>query len=317
MLFPFIILLWISIPGLIAQSAALLPDGQASSYVLGPDDQIVIHGIDIDEIAEKPVQVGQDGQISLPLLGTIRVGGCTVRELEAALRLKLSAIIRSPQVSITVTEFRSQPVSVLGAVNNAGVHQLRGSKTLTEVLSMAGGVRQDAGYRVNVVRKAEWGKIPLSNAHSVESGKYSVAEINLKHILAASSPDDNIRICPEDVITVPRGELVYVVGEVTKPGGFVLNDNESVTVLQALALAGGLRAGASPKAARVLRPIDGGKRKTEVAVDLKKILSGRSPDTPLKADDILFVPVNVPKLAGLRAAEAAINIGTGLVIWRQ
>src|SRR5581483_231818 len=175
MLFPFIILLWISIPGLIAQSAALLPDGQASSYVLGPDDQIVIHGIDIDEIAEKPVQVGQDGQISLPLLGTIRVGGCTVRELEAALRLKLSAIIRSPQVSITVTEFRSQPVSVLGAVNNAGVHQLRGSKTLTEVLSMAGGVRQDAGYRVNVVRKAEWGKIPLSNAHSVESGKYSVA----------------------------------------------------------------------------------------------------------------------------------------------
>lgn len=285
-------------------------------YVLGPDDQFVIHGLQIDEIAEKPVQVGADGNITLLLVGTLHVAGMTVREAESMLVMKLSAIIKHPQVSITVIEYRSQPVSVLGAVNTAGIQQLRGAKSLTEVLSMAGGVRSDAGYRINIVRKIEWGKIPLPGAHLDTSGSYSVAEVNLKDILDAKSPQENIRIFPDDVITVPRAQLVYVVGRVPKAGGFVLNENESMTVLQALALAGGMAPGASAKNAKLLRPTDGGRTKVELPINLGQILAGRKPDTAMKADDILFIPSSALKAAGMRAAEAAIQVGTGLVIWR-
>ena len=299
-----------------AQEPAAKRSVSTPGYILGPDDQFVIHGVEIDEIAEKPVQVGQDGNVSLPLVGSIQAAGMTVQEFQAALDAKLSRLIQKPQFSITVTEFRSQPVSVLGAVNNAGVQQLRGAKTLSEVLSMAGGVRTDAGYRINIVRKLEWGTIPLPNAHVDESGTFSVAEVNLKDILDATSPQENIRILPEDVITVPRAQLVYVIGQVPKSGGFVLNEHESMTVLQALALAGGLQLTASAKNAKLLRPVDGGKSRIEVPVDLAKILSGKMADTPMKAEDILFIPNSLAKSAGLRAAEFAIQAGTGLIIWR-
>lgn len=310
------ILLIASVSGVLA-SGETAPTVAGSSYVLGADDQLTIRGVDIDEFADKPVQVGQDGLITLPLVGTLKAGGMTVRDFEIELRQKLGTVIKNPQVSVTVTDYRSQPVSVLGAVNTAGVHQLKGYKTLTEVLSLAGGVRQDAGYRIKIVRRSEYGMIPLAGAHRDESGNFSVAEVNLKDVLDAKNPDENIIICPRDVITVPRAEMVYVIGEVTKSGGFVLNDNESVSILQALALAGGLKATAAPKRARVLRPSPDGKTKTELAVDVNRILEGRAHDVPLKSDDVLFVPVNGPKMAGLRAAEAAINIGTGIVIWRR
>lgn len=288
----------------------------ASGFVLGPEDQITIRGADIEEIADKPFQVGEDGLIALPMVGVIKAGGLSVREFEEALEAKLGEVIRHPQVSVTVTSYGSWPVSILGSVNNAGVHQLKGSKTLTEALSIAGGLRSDAGYKIKIVRSNECNAKPMPNAHRDISGDFSVAEINLTDILNAKNPEDNVRICPHDVITVPRAEMVYVVGEVEKSGGFVLNDNESLSVLRALALAGGLRTAAAPSKAKVIRQLAGG-TKTEVPVDLKKVLSGDAPDLPLKADEILFIPVNVPKMAGLRAAEAAINIGTGVAIWRH
>jgi len=300
----------------LAQSGPPSIVGEGSSFVLGPDDQITIRGVEIEEIAEKPFQVGQDGLITLPLVGVMKAGGMSLRDFEAALTTRLSEIIRHPAVSVTVTGYGSQPVSILGSVNNAGIHQLKGPKTLTEVLSLAGGLRPDAGYRIKIVRMSQWGTIPLPSVRRELSGDFSVAEVNLKDILDAKNPEENIRICPHDVITVPRAQMIYVVGEVEKSGGFVLNENESFSVLQALALAGGLRVAAAPKKAKLIQPAEGGK-KTEVAVDVARILSGRAQDLPLKADDILFIPLNGPKMAGMRAAEAAINIGSGIAIWRH
>ena len=293
------------------------PSQPGASYVLGPDDQLVVRGVGIEEIADKPMQVGQDGLVTLPMVGAVRAGGLTVRQFEAALTSRLGEVIRHPQVSVFVTEFRSQPVSVLGAVNQAGVVQLKGSKTLTEVLSLAGGVRQDAGYRVKIVRKAQWGPVPLPGARQDIAGSYSVGEVNLKAILEAKRPEDNIRICPEDTITVPVAELIYVVGEVNKAGGFILNENETMSVIQAMALAGGMRGGASPKKAKILRAVNNESPKTEIPVDVAKILEGRARDLPMQAEDVLFIPSSAPKLAGLRAAEAAINIGTGIAIFRH
>jgi len=295
------------------------PEGapESSGYVLGPDDQLAISGLEIDEIAGKPLQVGLDGVVTLPMIGPVKAGGLTVREFEAALKTKLAEVIRHPVVSVTVTEFRSQPISVLGAVNNAGVHQLRGMKTLTEALSLAGGVRPDAGYRIKIVRQAEWGMLPLPGAHPDESGRFSVGEVNLKDVLEAKNPDENIRIMPHDVITVPRAEMVYVMGEVPKQGGFVLNENESMSVLQAVSLAGGLKVSAAPKKARILRPNPDGKERSEIHFDLKRLLSAQGKDIQLQADDILFIPLDGPKVVSMRVVETAVSIGTGVIIWRH
>jgi polysaccharide export outer membrane protein len=109
---------------------------------------------------------------------------------------------------------------------------------------------------------------------------------------------------------------VYVIGQVEHAGGFVLRERQSVSVLEALSLAGGLGPAASPKNARILRPSPDGATRTEIAVDLKKILTGRAKDVPLEAQDILLVPLNAPKRAMIRAAEAAVQVGTGVAIYR-
>jgi polysaccharide biosynthesis/export protein len=287
-----------------------------SAYVLGPDDQIAIRILEAPEIAEKPVRIEPDGYIELPLVGRLRASGLTATELKDALTAKLRTYIREPKVTITVEEFRSQPVSVIGAVNSPGIHQLRGRKSLVEVLSMAGGLRPDAGYNVKITRQLEWGRIDLPNAVTDASGRFSVAELSLKSIMEARNPDANILAKPNDVISVPRAEMVYVVGEVEKAGGFVLNERETVSALQALSLAGGLRPTAARQTARILRPTDSPDRK-EIPVNLAKLLTGRSEDIMLRPGDILFVPSSATRRAGVRALETAISIGTGVVIWRR
>jgi polysaccharide export outer membrane protein len=216
-----------------------------------------------------------------------------------------------------VTEFRSQPVSVIGAVRNPGVQQVQGQKTLLEMLSLAGGLdNATAGSTLKITRRLEWGPIPLPSAINDPTNQFSIAQVSVKSLLEASKPEENIPVKPYDVISVPRGETVYVIGEVLKAGGFLLNDSEQVTVLQALSMAGGLDKMAQPQHARILRRVPGPSSRTEIAVDLNKILNGKTTDVRMQAEDILFVPNSVPKRAALRAIEAAIQTGTGLIIFR-
>jgi len=157
---------------------------------------------------------------------------------------RLQVYIQHPQLAVNITQYKSQPVSVIGSVGAPGVIQLEGRKTLVEVLSMAGGARPDAGYRVQITRKSDQGPIPLASA-TTDSNGYSMAEVNLRDIMTASKPADNIQILPFDVISVPRAELIYVIGEVKKPGGFALNDKQNISVLQALAFAEGMQPNAA------------------------------------------------------------------------
>ncbi|HWR52632.1 MAG TPA: polysaccharide biosynthesis/export family protein [Bryobacteraceae bacterium] len=286
-----------------------------STYVLGPDDQIEVRAVDAD-LGDKPVRIDISGFIRLPLLGRFKAAELTIDELEDTIAERLKEYVREPDVTVSVTEYRSQPVSVIGAVKNPGVHQLQGRKTLIEILSLAGGLEQDAGSRVKITRGIEWGRIPLKNATNDATGRFSVAEVSVQRILNATSPQENILVRPHDVISVPRAELIYVTGQVQRSGGFVLNDREGITVLQALSLAGGLDRSASPKNARILRRSNGPER-TELAVNMKSILEGKGEDFLMLPDDILFIPSSAPKRAALRAAEAAIQVGTGLVIWRR
>jgi len=308
--------LWAQSATTVAPAANATGAAVGSTYILGPDDLIVIHALDGEEFSEKPVRIDMSGNIRLPLVGRVHAGGRTVEQLEAELFSSLKPYIKDPQVAVSVTEFRSQPISVIGEVMSEGVHQLQGKKTLVEIISLAGGVKDDAGSKIKITRKLEWGPIPLPGAKNDPSGQYSIAEVDVKNIVEARDPAENIRIYPEDVISVPRAEIVYVIGEVTKPGGYVLRERQSISVLQALSMAGGASKGAGIKNARILRLVADQDERQELPLDLKKIMSGTGPDAQLHAEDILFIPGNVQKNIALRTLEAAITIGTGLAIYR-
>ena len=288
-----------------------------TDYILGADDQLSIWALEAEDISNRPITIETGGFINLPLIGRIQAAGLTVRQLESDIAKKLATYIKEPKVAVGVTEFRSQPVSVIGAVTNPGVHQIRGKKTLVEVLSLAGGLRQDAGYVLKITRRVEWGPIPLPGATKDASELYTVAEVPLKGIIDAVNPNENIQIRPNDVISVPKGDLVYVIGEVTRAGGFILNERKQMSVLQALAMAGGLTPAAAGQSAKLLRPTAGSDQRTEIAIDLKKILGSKAEDFNMRADDVLFVPTNISKKAAVRAAEAAVQALTGAVIWRS
>jgi polysaccharide export outer membrane protein len=284
------------------------------TYILGPDDEFTIQALDAEEIANKPVRIDTGGNIHVPLVGRMRVAGLTVEQLEAEIEARLRTYIQQPQVAISVTNFRSQPVSVLGSVRAPGIHQLQGRKNLFEILSMAGGLAGDAGHSVKITRQAEWGPIPLPSATTDATGQFSIAEVKLKAILEARNPEENILIQPHDIISVPRAELVYVVGQVQKPGGFALNDRENISILQALAMADGLTRVSSAKNARIIRTT-AGENRIEIPVNLKSILEGKTSDVALKADDILFIPTNVAKGVMIGTIQTAISAATSAVIY--
>jgi protein involved in polysaccharide export with SLBB domain len=128
--------------------------------------------------------------------------------------------------------------------------------------------------------------------------------------MQGSAPESNIALKPEDVISVPRGEFIFVLGAVGKSGGYAVNENDGIPALQILSLAGGLAPGAAPQRARVLRPVPGSTSRTETAVDLRKILDGKSSDLQLRPNDVLIVPTSRARSATMRTIETAIGIGT-------
>jgi polysaccharide biosynthesis/export protein len=301
------------------QTATAKPDCGSpgrSTYLLGPDDQLDISAPELAELANKPTRIDGEGNVQVPLVGRVHVAGMTVEQTEQELNKRLSTYIKQPQVAVSIVEVRSQPVSVLGAVNTPGVHQIQGHKTLLEMLASAGGVRQDAGYSIRITRSVDWGCLPLPDAQKDPTGKFNVASVNLKEITEAKNPQANIQIFPHDVITVPKAEMIYVIGDVRRSGGFVLGEKQSMSVLQALSLAEGLNRTANTHHARILRLKPDADKREELTVDLSGVLAGKKPDVPLQGDDILFVPGSLTKGTAMRTLEAFVQAGTGMAIWR-
>jgi polysaccharide biosynthesis/export protein len=300
-------------PGQVAPVATAAP--AANTGTLGPGDLIGIRALHVGEFPTEPVRIDNDGFISLPLVGRVKAVGFTADQMAGRLRNRLDAFVRDPQVSVTVAELKSRPVSVLGAVKAPGVYQLPGPKRLLEVLAMAGGADQDAGSGVRVSRNMSAGTIPLPAATG--NNGYSVVEISLVDLIEARRPEENFIILPDDVVSVTRARLVYVIGEVRKAGGFTLRERESMSVLQAISLAEGLTLTAGSKNTRIIRTNTRDGVKTEIPVDVKSILTGKAKDVPLLANDILFVPNSAPRSAAMRGMETAMQMATGVVIWRR
>ncbi len=287
-----------------AQQPAVTATQTISGYLLGPDDEIMIRGIEAPEISdkpdkpEKPVLLGTNGDITLPLIGRVKAGGLTVEQLEAELTTRFKEFIQEPQISVTVTEFRSQPVSIFGAVTKPGIVQLRGRQTLYEVLSMAGGPRDTAGSILTVTRRRESGEIPLPGARVDPTGQFSTAELNVQEILEGKNAAANIEIRPNDIISVSEASsnMIYVVGDVQHAGGFTLGGQRNVSVLRALSLAGGLGRTAKPASARIVHEVSGEPKLREVSVNIQQIISGKAKDVQLGPDDVLVVPTSSRKI---------------------
>ena len=295
------VMLTLAVVYVAAQQPAVTATQTVSGYVLGPDDEIMIRGIEAPEFAgkpDKPVLIGTNGNITLPMIGRVKAGGLTVEQLEVELTTRFKAFIQEPQISVTVTEFRSQPVSVFGAVTKPGVVQLRGGQTLYEVLSMAGGPRDTAGSILTVTRPRQSGEIPLPGAKVDPTGQFSSVELNVQEILEGKNPAANIEIKPNDIISVSEASTnkVYVVGDVQHGGAFTLGGQRSVSVLQALAQAGGLGRTAKPDKARIVRQVAGEPKLREIPINVQQILSGKAEDIALGPSDVLVIPTSSRKM---------------------
>ena len=245
--------------------------------------------------------------------------------------------IKEPHVSVQIRDIQSHPISVFGAVKKPGVFQVRGPRTVVEMLSMAEGLDVDAGETVIIehrgnaaaksvaaaVNPADPEVVATSAANSGTNSATNSASntagtvaIDLKKLLGTGDPALNVLVYPGDVVKVPRADLVYVVGEVGKPGGFELKTNESVSVIQAIALAQGLTHTSSSSHSRIIRTnADTGER-LEIPIDLNKILAGKIADPILEPRDIVFVPNSVSRTAFYKGMDAAVSIGSGVAIYR-
>jgi polysaccharide export outer membrane protein len=323
-------LLWVT-PA-VTQGGAPSEIGPAGPYRVGPGDVLDIAVFEVDELS-KPATVGPRGTLLLPLLGEVAAEGLTPLEIAAQLEtLYGESLLRDPQISVAVRDYRSQPVSVVGAVERPGIYQLQGRRRLLEVLALAGGLANDSGDEIRIARHGApaarenpAGQAPNPGSDSVASRPPAGAErrpapgeeivLSVRALLAGpSEARNNPWIEPHDVVSVAKTGLVYVLGAVARPGGYPI-EQESMTVLRAISLAQGLDGRAAPQKARVIR--QQGAAKLEMAVPINDILRGSAADAPLQDNDILFVPDSRAKSALHRGAEAAIQLATGVIIWRR
>ena len=314
----------------------------ANEYRIGPEDVVSINVFEAQEL-NREVRVSASGEISLPLLGSVRAAGMTPRELEFVLQELLHrTYMKDPHVSVFVREVQSHPVSVMGAVRRPGVFQIRGSKTLLEVLSLAEGLADDAGETVLIMRGAALAQeqdpavdrtalteqspsraqnagelLAVSTAPSgnPSESERTVEQVSLKELLESADPRKNPVVHPGDIVKVTRAGVVYVIGEVRKPGGFALKSNGNISVVQALALSEGLTRTAAKGNARIIRTDPQSGERKETPINLGKILAGKAPDPMLESKDIVFVPNSAAKSTLGRGAEVATQTLTGLLIF--
>ena len=335
-------------------------------YVIGNGDLLDLEVFDVKELS-RVVRVSQTGSIGIPLVPVrLHVAGLTEVQAEQKISeiLESNGLVSHAEVSLSVKERKSKPITVVGAVGHAMVVQADRPVTLLEVLAEAGGVANDAGDTVIVNRPAQeppadaseppaigpadrapaaasasdaaspsstspaQNTVPASSAAAVlKTSANSPAPveppllnntitINLNELMESGDASNNIILQAGDIVTVPHSGIVYLLGAVTKPGGFILaNDRGQMTTLKILALAGGLTTTAKSEHAVIVRK-DAQGQQHEVAVDLKKVMQRQSEDVQLQPSDILYVPNSAGKRAMLRALEFGIALGSGVALYR-
>ncbi|MGH9512083.1 MAG: SLBB domain-containing protein [Terriglobales bacterium] len=270
-------------------------DNSASGLLLAPGDLIDVGVYNVPELATK-ARIGNNGDIYLPLVNYIHIAGLTPEEAQNLIQKRLSdgGFVRSPHVNVFVDEHAAHGTSVLGEVARPGIYPMIGQERLFDLISAAGGFTASAGRSISITHRDQPDKptvVPLSR--------------NL-----SDNPESNVPVFPGDTVIVRKADIVYVVGDVGHPSGFLM-DNGRLTILQAIALAGGTNKTAKLNGVKIIRR--GASGMTETPVQLKKILRAKASDQPLQAEDILFVPSSAARVAMGQtlsvALQAAATVG--------
>lgn len=249
------------------------------------------------------LRVNSKGEVVLPVGGTVKVKGLTAAEAGTAIaaQLKEGGIVLEPHVTVMILEYQTQGVTVTGEVKTPGVYPLLANRTVMDMIAMAGGLNENAGKTATVFHR--------DNPSDVRQ-----VNLNVSVQTPQSAAEGSVEVLPGDTISVSRSGVIYVLGDVGRPGGFLVEHNDRLSVLQALALAQGANQTASLSSTRLVRKTESGR--IEIDLDLKKILSGNGSDLLMADGDILYVPLSNTKVYSLRALEAAIGVGTGVAVYR-
>jgi polysaccharide export outer membrane protein len=248
-------------------------------------------------------RVNLKGEILLPLAGTLHVAGMTISEITEAVtqRYKDAKILVDPQVTVFVAEFTRRTITITGEVRAPGVFQLAAPRTLIDTMAMAGGLNDAASRTVSVVHAAD----PKNIIH---------VTLNVGAQTEQSIEEGSMEILPGDRIFVARSGVVYIVGELARPGGYQVEHNNRLTLLEAMALAGGPTRYAKLNGSRLIRRSPTGRE--ELSLNLQKVLYGGGPDMLLTDGDILYVPTSLRKQYSFQMLDAAIGSATTYTIYR-
>jgi len=278
------------------------PDQQRNSapnIAIGAGDLLSIVVFDTPELTTS-VRVSQDGEVNLPVLGMMRLAG--MNTIEAARRiedeLRSRHLILDPHVTVFIAEYASQGATVMGEVRSPGVYPTLGTRKMLDMISIAGGMQTTAGKTVTIVHRDD-PQHPVNIA--LQSGP------------ATMYAQENPVILPGDTVIVAKAGVVYVIGDVLKPGGFLIDNNSPISVMQSITLAGGWDKTAALSKTKLIRKTSEGRE--EVDLDLKHVTYGSQADINVKDGDILFVPSSIGKTMTYRGIEAAITITGGLLIY--
>jgi len=263
---------------------------------LGAGDLIELTVFGVPDLTTK-ARIGNGGDVYLPLIDYVHIAELTVDEAQDLIqkRLEDGGFVRNPHVSIFVNESASQAVNMMGEVSHPGAYPLIGDRRLFDLISAAGGLTEKAGRNVTIIHR---------------QNPDQKVQLNLPSNLAEDT-DNNVAVNPGDTIIVSRAGIVYVVGDVARPSGFMIEDN-TLTVLKALALAGGGTRTASLNGSKILRQTPDGVK--EIPVPLQKVLRAKSPDVAMLKGDVLFVPGSAGKALAYRSAEAAFSMTSALAV---
>jgi polysaccharide export outer membrane protein len=304
----------------IAQLAKQTPPPLMSEYKLGNGDLVNIDVFDVPQLT-RDVRIDDSGHISLPLLPErIVARGLSTIQLQDKIAelLKAGGLVTNPEVTVSLREQRSQPITVIGSIKLPQVIQSLRPMSVLEVLSACGGITDEAGSVLLVTRK-----VPADVSAKTDSGepdllaKPQTFTVDLWDLLNSPTPKDNIMIVGGDIVTVPRAGIFYIVGAVSHPGGFILsNDADQMTALKALALSGGVTSTSKANEAVIVRKDPSTGINKEIPVNLKKLLERKGPDAKMQANDILFVPDSAGKHAIHRATDVIIALSSGVALTR-
>jgi polysaccharide export outer membrane protein len=279
------------------------PAQTVPSVILSGNDQLVISARDVEGLTDRLFRIESDGTINLPLVGKVRAEGLTVEQFEKFVTAQLGIYVKSPQVSVTRFANETNTIVVLGAFKNPGVHALPERRTFLEVISSVGGV--EPGVRtVRITRRLDGVVKPLPSGVEDVGARVSTLIVNLNHF----SENPSIRellIERDDTLFAGTAGVMFVTGEVQKPGTVEPGERDSLGVMELIAMAGGLTHDAAPEKVTILRPILNGTKRGEIPVDLKGIQEGRSSDFRVMPNDMLFVP---------RSRGRARTVAKGIVI---